>query len=238
MLFHRANVELTATITVDNNYIERVTEFKYLGLWLDEKLSFSKHYEHVKSKVAATLGGLNKLIRFLTPSLFKCLINSMIIDYALPIWGSIKPSKLDYLQNKINKLLLHFFYPKTAKISNRNMTLIYDDEIIYNLLENCNVLTVRERFTHSTATFVLLAFLDKYNHINSMREMFTFSRRSRRQILTLPRKNTEIMETNLPYHGAKIWNLLPPHIRDINTSINSFAAAVSKWCMRTRRNLI
>jgi len=94
MLFHRTNVELTTTITVDNNYIERVTEFKYLGLWLDEKLSFIKHYEHVKSKIAAAIGGLNKLIRFLTPPLFKCLIKSMIYsikDYALPIWGSIRP---------------------------------------------------------------------------------------------------------------------------------------------------
>ena len=84
MFFLRTNVELTTTITVDNNYIERITDFKYLGLWLDEKLSLSKHYEHVKSKVAATIGGLNKPIRFLTPSLFKCLINSMIYSIINP----------------------------------------------------------------------------------------------------------------------------------------------------------
>lgn len=46
MLFSQSrNLDCNNTLlsTIDSSLIERVTEYKYLGLWLDEKLTFKFH---------------------------------------------------------------------------------------------------------------------------------------------------------------------------------------------------
>ena len=45
-------------LTVDGSLIERVTEYKYLGLWLDEKRSFKFHIDCLASKLRQKEGFL------------------------------------------------------------------------------------------------------------------------------------------------------------------------------------
>ena len=43
-------------LAMDNEPIEQVTEFKYLGLFLDDKLTFDKHIDFVHAKAVQKLG--------------------------------------------------------------------------------------------------------------------------------------------------------------------------------------
>lgn len=43
--------EQSLSIKVSNKVIERVSSALYLGLWVDEKLSFKPHFEHLKKKI-------------------------------------------------------------------------------------------------------------------------------------------------------------------------------------------
>ena len=61
MLFSMAKrVDFTKLLisTVDGSTIERVTEYKYLGFWLDEKLSFKTHVVNLASKLRQKVGFL------------------------------------------------------------------------------------------------------------------------------------------------------------------------------------
>ena len=61
MLFSRArnfDIKKLNILTVDGSLIERVTEYKYLGLWLDEKLSFKFHIDCLASKLRQKVGFL------------------------------------------------------------------------------------------------------------------------------------------------------------------------------------
>ena len=42
--------------TADSSIIERVTEYKYLGIWLDEKLTFKSHVDKLVSKLRQKIG--------------------------------------------------------------------------------------------------------------------------------------------------------------------------------------
>lgn len=243
MLFNRSkqSPEETMTVSCNGSVIEKVEEFKYLGLWVDRKLNFSRHFNHVKGKVAYAVGCLLVITKYVNLHLFKCLLNSLIysiIDYALPIWGSISPSYLDQLQKKINGLITHFFHPHTRKLRHHRLcNSQLNEQTLNSLLEKCNSLTVRERFTYYTANFVFqtLKFSNKCT-IESFKTLFVFSQRSRRQILSLQQKNNEAMESNLAFHGARLWNLLPPTIRNINLSHREFTRVVTQWCMKVRGN--
>ena len=44
--------------TLDGSDLEYVDNYKYLGVWLDCKLSFQTHIKHLQSKIKSTIGFL------------------------------------------------------------------------------------------------------------------------------------------------------------------------------------
>ena len=61
MVFTRAqNVDYSKLClkTQKNSHIERVSEYKYLGIWLDDKVAFKLHVETLASKLHPKIGFL------------------------------------------------------------------------------------------------------------------------------------------------------------------------------------
>ncbi|GBL93385.1 RNA-directed DNA polymerase from mobile element jockey, partial [Araneus ventricosus] len=108
--FNPTNLELF------DETIEWVTEVKYLGLIIDNKLTFRQHISYLKEKFWAkiylclpligrnsSLSLENKLI------LFKQVLRP-ILTYAAPIWGLAAPSnrkKVQILQNKLLRIIVN-----------------------------------------------------------------------------------------------------------------------------------
>ena len=75
---------------IDNTEIEYIHEFKYVGIRLDEQLSFKYQIAHIRGKIAAGnyILAMNKK---LVPMSIRILIyNSLIkqhIEYEAAIWG-------------------------------------------------------------------------------------------------------------------------------------------------------
>ena len=68
MIFHhnQCNVEhFIPDLNIHGHEIERVQEFDFLGLLIDENLSFNAHINKVRNKISRSLGSINKLKRFL-----------------------------------------------------------------------------------------------------------------------------------------------------------------------------
>ena len=61
MLFNRslpAHAHPTRITTLDGSDLEYVDNYKYLGVWLDCKLSFQTYIKHLQSKVKSRIGFL------------------------------------------------------------------------------------------------------------------------------------------------------------------------------------
>ena len=59
MLFSRATIDSQSNIcilTKNGSAIERVSDYKYLGIWLDEKLSFKTHIDKLVKKLRQKIG--------------------------------------------------------------------------------------------------------------------------------------------------------------------------------------
>ena len=65
-----------------NSPIEQVSQYKYLGLIIDNKLNWKAHIQYLKSKLSKALGLLFRVRRYLTKRslllLFHSLFNSHI----------------------------------------------------------------------------------------------------------------------------------------------------------------
>ena len=78
-------ISTTKTIRVEDQDIERGTVVKYLGTFLDEKLSFTKHLNIKCRSVMFNLQKIRKLRKFLTEDSCKILIQGLVLchlDYA------------------------------------------------------------------------------------------------------------------------------------------------------------
>ena len=110
---------LTFQIPYDNSFIVNNICCKYLGILIDNKLNFKQHIQIVESKIAKSVGILNKL-RHIFPSSALLLIYLPLVHphllYSLPIWESTFSTylqKLQRLQNKAIRIISNC-NPKTS----------------------------------------------------------------------------------------------------------------------------
>ena len=109
MMFHHKQRNISSLIpkiNIDGNSIELVTKFNFLGLTLDENLSFDAHLQKISNRISSSLGTLNRLKRILPQDTLLLLYNSLILphlQYAILCWGK-RSSRLFILQKKSHAL--------------------------------------------------------------------------------------------------------------------------------------
>jgi hypothetical protein len=171
MLFHKekdSSVGEVRPCTVNGKVIDRVYEFKYLGLLLDNHLNFNLHFESVLSKVASRLKYILGIKRYLSCHAMCNMLNAYVhsnTDYCIDIWSVQSDARLNIIQNKIDRFLINYFFPTIVKKISRKRSY---NSIRYNIdlneLSNVfNFLTLKER-----SHFVLLKNLFKRHMSHSL----------------------------------------------------------------------
>ena len=93
---------------LDNIRIKQVHKTKYLGLTVDDKLSWDEQYKSVKGKVAGGLASLRKLKNILPQSqllnVYQALVDSHL-RYANMVWGALSNTKVSTHQDRVFDLI-------------------------------------------------------------------------------------------------------------------------------------
>ncbi len=87
--------------------IERVAEFNFLGLTLDEHLTWKCHINKISNKISQCMGILNRLKRFLPIHTKVLIYNSLVLshlNFGILLWG-FKYGKVFKLQKKVVRIL-------------------------------------------------------------------------------------------------------------------------------------
>ena len=87
-----ANLNHQFDVKINEHYLERAKTYKYLGIDLDESLSWDTHIDNVVKKASAGLGAI-KGVRNLVPretliTIYKALVQPYF-DCFSSVWGSI-----------------------------------------------------------------------------------------------------------------------------------------------------
>ena len=102
--------------------IKSVYKAKYLGITFDNRLNFHEHIKILETKIARSVGILNKLKYFLPSSALLKLYYSLIhshFNYGLVVWGSIYLtylSKIKFLQNKAIRIFTSSHMSTNSKL--------------------------------------------------------------------------------------------------------------------------
>ena len=82
--------DINLDIKIQGIDIERVQDFCFLGLTINENMTWHSHINRINSKISRTLGALNRLKNFLPTDVLRTIYNSLIlphITYCIIIWG-------------------------------------------------------------------------------------------------------------------------------------------------------
>jgi hypothetical protein len=96
-----AQTRFATDISMENRIIERVTNFKFLGIIIDEKLTWKPHIEALSKKLSSGLYALRSTKRLASRSGLLSLYHSLIhchLTYGCLLWGSASDNALKPLK--------------------------------------------------------------------------------------------------------------------------------------------
>ena len=114
MTFHRAKLKSSDTkipVILSNTILEQVTFIKFLGVIIDNKLTFERHIVYTKNKISKGLGIITKARKYLNRETLLRLYNAFVFPYltnCVEVWGTTPKKYLDPLikiQKKIVRII-------------------------------------------------------------------------------------------------------------------------------------
>ena len=201
--------------------VPRVTNYKCLGVNLDDKLCWDSHIEMICKKVAAGIAAIKRVKPFVPPEMLKIIYNALVqpyFDYCSPLWdncGIGLKEKLQKYQNRAARILTGATYDiRTADVF---------ETLAWETLEK------RRDYLKSIFMYKILNNLAAPNLNRMFYKMsncpISYNLRNSDTDLVLPQPKTEFKKRSFSYNGAFLWNNLSVEAKKANT-LTSFKGLI------------
>jgi len=199
-------------IQLHGKEIDRVSSFSYLGVTLDENLSWNEHVELICNKVSKRLGLLSRIRPYLTLKAAKCVYNCLvqpIFGYTDTVWGGLSIGCSNSLQRLQNR---------AAHIIQRTATT----EESFRMLGWVDLETQRKAHKCILVFTCLNELVPPYlsDYFIRNRTFHTYKTRQRNDI-HLPNPKLTLGKNTFRFLGAVLFNNLPTSIKEA-TSLSIF----------------
>ena len=201
-------------IKINEVEIEEVTETKFLGVIIDNNLSWEPQLEAVAKKLKCCVGQLNRIKPFIPVDLHKNLYHTLFeshMSYGITVWGLVSPGKLSKLFLLQKHCIRIMFGDKeayldkfktAARVRGRDGEKLGSDfymrEHTKPLFNSTEILTIQNLFKYHTLLSVIKIL--KFRTPISMYSCFNISSRKGTYLLT-----TETVGTYI-YLASTMWN--------------------------------
>ena len=109
-----------------NYSLKRKDHIRYLGVMIDDSVSWKCHIAFISSKISRNIGIFAKLCHFISLQQLEQLYYNLIypyLSYAITAWGSTYKSHLKILQTKQNHIVRLMFSAKTMASKQKVLNL-------------------------------------------------------------------------------------------------------------------
>lgn len=211
MLIHsrRKKISNSLQLTVDGKSIEQVRCFKFLGVQVNDSLTWSDHIDMVCKKVSRSLNLLRRLSWFLPQPLLLLFLNSYILpsfDYCDIVWSGCTNQQAKHLETLLNfscRTVLRKQKEYSACAARRELGL--------------TTLASRRKLHTAQMVFKCLSPLSPSPpYLAQLLSPTTSHYRTRASSfsqLNLPPVKTSFGQKAFSYLGTSVWRSLPDHIR-------------------------
>jgi hypothetical protein len=200
------------TVKYEHKGISSSRETKFLGLIIDETLSWNQHVDHITTNLCSTCYALRNLKCIVPQSTLRTIYYSYIhsiLSYGIIFWGrSFNANKLFILQKKIVRIITNSKVRESCREALKNMQIV----ILY-----------------SQYIFSLILFTVKDKHLfTPNNEIHKYKTRNNTN-LHLPTVNITKFYKGPYISGSKAFNHLPQHIRILANDMKSFKTSLERF---------
>lgn len=146
-MFFSLNAKLHSenfNIVIDNTVIDRVTSTKFLGVYIDSKLTWSAHIAHISKKISKSIGIINKIKTLLDESTLRTIYNTLVLPYLMYchlIWGNCA-------QTNLNRIIV--LQKKCIRFVTNSPFLAHTDPLFSRL----NVIKIQNLYTYLSCILI------------------------------------------------------------------------------------
>ena len=218
-----ARARIPRSLKINNLLLKQVTKIKFLGIIIDDQLTWEPHVEHLKVKLISSIVIIKRIKKFIPVSEHLQLYNALFkshLTYCISCWGGISKYKLESLfsiQKRCIRLLfgrkVNFdhsaYYETCARVRTyeqhkaKHDFLLEHTKAIFNEL---NLLNLHHLYIYHT--FLDLFKILKFQLPRSLHKKFTISPNETNILLLLPKIRIELEKSNFVFQASSIWNAL------------------------------
>lgn len=223
---HRHLNTTNMPIFMNDAQIEKVKVTKYLGLNIDENLTWIPHIEHLSKDISKPIGIIHKLKNRLNREVLRKIYFSLIhskLTYMITVWSSAKETY---------KKVLYVLQNRSLKAIYR-LPVYYSTRALYGTVAR-NILNVSQMSTKCLALYVHQCLNEDIHH-NMLFEKLTYrqTRAATHERLKPPDiRTTRYGLESIKNRAIKIYNDLPTVLRT-TTNMKQFKMLLHKWILET-----
>ena len=217
---------LLLNISIENNQLGQVKTTKFLGILIDDNLTWRTHTTHVCNIISKYNGIIRKVKQFLPSESLPTLFNTLVypyINYCAIIWADNNNSHRDSI------LLLQ---KRIVRTCTNSMWLEHTNPLFQSLntlkIQDIHCLQVgifMYQFHHNLFPDDLL----EPNYFTMNNEVHNYNTRGATNI-RIGLVNTCLAYNTIRIQGALLWNILPTSLKN-SPSINVFKRSYKKILM-------
>ena len=215
---------------INGEAIKQVTQTRFLGIIIDDKLSWSQHINYLVGKLKCSIGALNRIKNYVPDKVLIDLYYTLFeshLTYGISIWGGVPSTKLEklfILQKQCIRSLFgdtesyHDKYKTCARTRTRHSQILgptfFCQEHTKPLFKKHNIHSIHNLY-HYRCFLEIMKILKLRTPI-SLYSHYSLSQRKTTLLLT-PKPST-----NFIYKSSVIWNILVKklEISDFTFKIN------------------
>lgn len=181
-------------------------KFNFLGIILDENLSWKPHIEFISSKIAQTIGIMNRLKLSVPTFILLNLYNSLILprlNYGLLIWGS-QTSRIFKVQKKAIRIVNLAKYNSHTEPLFKSCRLLNINDLYKVRILDFYYNLIHKKLPHYFLTNFNLEMPSKNHSYNTRNRSKIYSRRT----------NLKFTEKCLQHEIAPTFNSIPSQLQE------------------------
>ena len=227
---HKQGNTLNGTICFDRTKLDRIGEgekeqtVKFVGIHIDEKLSWEQHKAHVHNKMQQQSYLISANKRILTRSTKKLLYNALIkphIEYGLIAWGHTNLQAITTKQKKI----IRDIYGTKNRIAHTNPLFSNLKLLKITDLVKINTLKFAKKFTSKSLPIALYSTMQ-------LLPGSVETRAKKDNTILIPRKTNKNWSKTVFHVCPKLWNDLSSNTKNAKT-MKSFTNILKKTTFMT-----
>ena len=222
MLIHRNNEHVPFELFINSNRIERVDCIEYLGIRIDDKLTWKNHIKHIEGKLSSACGAIYRLRDKVNQECLRSFYFAHIyfhLQYAILAWYNTQKQHIKRIES---------IHCKAVRLMTLHGPLKNFFFSAYEMFKSMDLLKTEDIYKLEMAKFMYrlnknqlpIAFSSYFTRIDSMHSYNLRSTRSK--VYYSKSTNSRQYKSWITHAGVELWSGISSPLKELSFKTFSF----------------